>query len=236
VARKLRHDRDRKGGFRRPGLAFLFLVLALHVLASTPIAQAHRRHAGAPLKADGIPIPSLSHGQMAVLSRYRVEILDLAARQARADPVFRRLLRFGNTQYAYCLWGLVPGSIADEESPFNECSHAYLAATRALLLHMAAAPDGEPASALVQRIELDMLINRTSLVLCRYSEEPFNTAEIVQPRWREVPSHPASLLAFLGLMGAPGLLYPMLRWLPRANRARAALRMLRSEARRAMLR
>ncbi len=69
---------------------------------------------------------------MAVISGYRGAILDLAQRQTQTDPTFRRLYNHGNLQYTYCLWGLMPGSLMDEESPFNECSHAYLATTKAL--------------------------------------------------------------------------------------------------------
>ena len=31
---------------------------------------------------------------------------------------------------------MIPGSLSDENSPFNECTHAYLAATRALVSHL----------------------------------------------------------------------------------------------------
>ena len=47
-----------------------------------------------------------------------------------------RLEDYLSLQSFACLWGLVPGSVTDEASPFNECSHAYLAAARALLLHL----------------------------------------------------------------------------------------------------
>ena len=35
-----------------------------------------------------------------------------------------------------------------------------------------------------------MLANGASLTLCRFSDEPFNTNEIIFPRWTEIPSHP----------------------------------------------
>jgi hypothetical protein len=35
-----------------------------------------------------------------------------------------------------------------------------------------------------------MLANGASLTLCRFSDEPFNTNEIVFPRWSEIPLHP----------------------------------------------
>jgi hypothetical protein len=163
------------------------------LLASPLPAWAHSRAPSAP--GDGIAIPNLTHGQMAVIAGYRAAILDLAARQSRTDPVLRRLRNFADIQHTYCLWGMVPGSLGDERSPFNECTHAYLAATQALLLHMRAIggdPAG-PANALAARIETDMLRNSASLVLCRHSGEAFNTADIISPRWSEIPSHTGSL-------------------------------------------
>lgn len=138
---------------------------------------------------------------MAVIDRYRSEILDLAARQAHTDEAFRRLMNYGAIQYTYCLWGLVPGSLRDEESPFNECSHAYLSAAQALLLYMRAMPSNGPAfqadvEALVSRIDADMVRSGASLVLCRFSGEAFNTASLIRPIWSDVPSHPPSLVAF----------------------------------------
>ena len=85
---------------------------------------------------------------------------------------------------------LFHGSIADEESPFNECAHAYLAAARALLLQLREAPgvDHDAVEALIRKIEAEMLTNGASLTLCRYSDEPFNTNEVIWPHWREIPS------------------------------------------------
>jgi hypothetical protein len=42
----------------------------------------------------------------------------------------------------------------------------------------------------VSKIELEMLSNNASLVLCRYSDEPFNTGEVIAPHWSEIPLHP----------------------------------------------
>ncbi len=76
----------------------------------------------------------------------------------------------------------------DESSPFNECSHAYLAATRALLLHLQTMPgDRTAVRTLIAKIEREMLNNNASLVMCRYSDEPFNTAERILPHWRDIP-------------------------------------------------
>ncbi|MGB3580247.1 MAG: hypothetical protein WBA40_03895, partial [Roseiarcus sp.] len=80
----------------------------------------------------------------------------------------------------------------DESSPFNECAHAYLAAARALLLHLREAPgaDHKAVDALIGKVEAEMLANGASLTLCRFSDEPFNTNDIIFPRWTEVPLHP----------------------------------------------
>jgi hypothetical protein len=189
---KTRRCLQHMGLARSVGIA----CMLLSALASLP-ARAH--HQGIPQLApeDGISIPNLSHGQMAVIAENRAAIQDLAARQAQDDRVTRRLESFINIQFGVCMWGLMPRSLEDETSPFNECTHAYLAATRALLVHLqAVSADHMPVEALVQKIEIEMLRNRASLALCRYSDEPFNTAEIVNPHWADIPSHPLSLATF----------------------------------------
>lgn len=180
-------------------------LLALSLPAG--VVQAHRSAANA--DDSGIPIPALTHGQMAVVANYRGEILALAARQARTDETFRRLLTFGNIQYTYCLWGLVPGSLGDETSPFNECSHAYLSATQALLTYMRGmndkgSPLGADVEALVSRIDADMVRNGASFVLCQFSSEDFNTASLIRPNWPAVPFHLPSASAFAALAGLLG--------------------------------
>jgi hypothetical protein len=65
---------------------------------------------------------------MEVIANNMAAILDLANRQIRTDPHLRRLQTFINLQFFACMWGIVPGSLDDEHSPFNECTHAYLAA------------------------------------------------------------------------------------------------------------
>jgi hypothetical protein len=168
--------------------------------ASSIPAWAHREATGRSAPADSISIPNLSHGQMAVIADNRAAILDLAARQIPTDPTMRRLEAFINLQFFDCMWGMVPGSVEDESSPFNECSHAYLAATRALLMHLQTMPgDRAPVRALIAKIERQMLDNNASLVMCRYSDEPFNTAERIGPHWREIPFHLPSLTTFAGL-------------------------------------
>ena len=177
-------------------------LLASVLLFLAPASRAFAHHEGSAQTTakDGISIPSLSHGQMAVIANNRAAILDLAARQTPTDPEMRRLESFVNLQYFSCLWGLAPGALDDESSPFNECAHAYLAATRALLVHMQAMPGDRTAiRALVAKIEFEMLGKNASLSLCRYSDEPFNTAQLIAPHWSDIPFHPPSLMTFAGI-------------------------------------
>ena len=173
------------------------VVLSCILLIRALPAAAH--HPGGEGRADGIPIAGLTHGQMAVLVDYRRAILNLAGRRRHADPAFRRLQNYAAIQYAYCFWGVMPGSIADEESPFNECAHAYLAATHALLLSMlAGSPDDEAVQDLARRIEAEMLGNQAALSLCRNSGEDFNTAMIIRPSLGDMLSHAPTLAVLIG--------------------------------------
>ena len=170
------------------------------VLLFAMAASAGAHHVGTGGPTSGIPIPSLTHGQMAVIADYRGRILELAARQQTTDLTFRRLMNYGNIQYSYCLWGLVPGSLRDEESPFNECSHAYLSAAQALLVYMQTMGEQKDAvQALISDIDADMFRNQASFVMCRFSGESFNTADVISPGWRDVPFHPTSLMTFAAL-------------------------------------
>jgi len=191
----------------------LWAFAALLSMAS-PAAQAHYVRTG-PAPADGLSIPSLTHGEMAVVADYRAAIFDAAAMQFPTDENFRRLFNFAKIQYTLCMWGLMPGSIRDEASPFNECSHAYLAATRAVLKRMLDMPgDKATARSLLDRMETDMIRAGAAFELCQYSGEPFNTEELIYPRWSGVPFHLPSLLGFgafaLALAGGGVLLR---RWL-----------------------
>lgn len=177
--------------------AVFVLCLGLASIASED-ASAHRRTADGDIS--GVPIASLSHGQMTVISKYRGEILDLAERQSRTDETFHRLKNFGAIQYTYCLWGLMPGSLKDETSPFNECSHAYLSAARELLAYMRqTSPNKQAVEDLISRIDVDMVRNQASFVQCQYSAESFNTASLVRPVLSDVPQHLPSLATFSGL-------------------------------------
>ena len=116
---------------------------------------------------------------MAVIADNLSAIRSLASARAGFDLTTWRLEDYLNLQSFACLWGLVPGSVADEQSPFNECAHAYLAAGRALLLQLAREPeaDHKAIDGLIGKIEVEMLADGASLNLCRYSDEPFNTNE-----------------------------------------------------------
>jgi hypothetical protein len=186
---------------RFPALAAnFFLATTLLVMLAVP-AWAHSGSSAPP--PPGIQIPSLTHGQMAVIARYRGQIIDLAQRQTVTDPTFRRLYNHGNLQFTYCLWGLMPGSIGDEESPFNECSHAYLATAKALLTYMATMPSAAPgAKALISDIDADMVRAGASWILCQYSGEAFSTGAVIEPRWRGMLFHPPSLAVLLVALAA----------------------------------
>lgn len=176
-------------------------VAALGLALIAPgAALAHRDGAPPP---EGIGIPSLTHGQMAVIARHRGEILGLTARHYPPDDTLRRLTNYAEIQSAWCLWGLVPGTVADEDSPFNLCAHAYLAASRDALLRLQALRPGDAAvQGLVRQIEFEMMDEGAALSLCGYSGAAFSTAEVIRPDWASVPRHPGSLAAFslLGLL------------------------------------
>ncbi|MGX8008420.1 hypothetical protein ACVDG8_005070 [Mesorhizobium sp. ORM8.1] len=178
----------------------MFLTIVSGPLAIAP-AQAHSGSSAPP--PPGIQIPSLTHGQMAVIARYRSDILALAQRQTVTDPTFRRLYNHGNLQFTYCLWGLMPGSLADEQSPFNECSHAYLATAKALLTYMATMPAAaHDAKALISDIDADMVRGGASWILCQFSGESFSTGGVVEPRWRDMVFHMPSLAALVAVVAA----------------------------------
>ena len=169
----------------------LAILAALVILSASP-SQAHRISTRDGPPPEGISIPSLTHGQMAVIADNLSAIRALASARTGFDLTTWRLEDYMNLQSFACFWGIVPGSIADEESPFNECAHAYLAAGRALLLQLAqeAGADHKAIDALIGKIEVEMLADGASMNLCRYSDEPFNTNEVIWPHWGEIPFHP----------------------------------------------
>ncbi|NGM45940.1 hypothetical protein G5B31_10345 [Rhodobacter sp. SGA-6-6] len=182
-----------------------FLLAGLLALAPAP-APAHSGKVVAP--GDGIAIASLSHGQMAVIARHRGEILALAARHYPPDDGLRRLTNYAALQHAWCLWGLMPGTIRDEASPFNLCAHAALAATRDTLLRLEELRPGDPEVAgLVRRVEVDMMAEGSALALCQYSGTAFDTATLIRPDWSALPRHWPSVAALLAVaaLAAAGL-------------------------------
>lgn len=186
----------RKGPTAPSALLCLLGLAALWALLTAP-CWAHGRTAPSNPGANGVSIPNLSHGQMSVISNNLNAILGAADLEYAPDPTTQKLQSFVSLQYFSCLRSWVPGSLTDEESPFNECTHAYLAGARALLMHLKTLPGRRPGiRALAAKIELEMLENNTSLVLCRYSDEPFNSAEVLSPHWSDIPSHPPSMAAF----------------------------------------
>jgi hypothetical protein len=176
--------------------ALLALLAGLVLLAASP-SQAHRISTRGGPPPEGISIPSLTHGQMAVINDNLSAIRALAGARAGFDLTTWRLEDYLNLQSFACFWGIVPGSITDENSPFNECAHAYLAAGRALLLQLAREPDADHKAidALTSKIEVEMLADGASMNLCRYSDEPFNTNEVIWPHWGMAFSHPPTLAA-----------------------------------------
>lgn len=183
----------------RTAAAFLLLFFSFCGMAAA--------HSNRPVASgSGLAFPSASHGELVVLSAYRGEILGLARSVVDTDPDFRRLMNYAAIEFSYCGWGLAPGAIGDEASPFNECSHAYLSAERALLLHMRGMPSvAEKAGELASRIDAAMVLNGASLIGCVYSGEGFNTADFVTPHWENVWTHGPSAATAGGVI-AVGLM------------------------------
>lgn len=218
-----------RSGARKPGASFRHAVRMGRTAATTLVvalmlvapASAHRREtpdgAGA---GRGVLLPAVAHHEMRIVATYRAPILDLAARQRRTDEPFRRILNFQNIQFAYCAWGLAPASVTDEDSPFNECSHAYLSATKALLLKIRDMPDGgTDAETLTSELEHD--IQRAAPLICRFGGEPFDTAHVVYPDWRMAAGHLPTMAAGLSMALTPlgfGLLLVGARHLRRPRR------------------
>jgi hypothetical protein len=172
-----------------------------------PAADAHTRRPASDVPTSGISFPNLPHGQLKVVARYRPAILDLANRQISPDLQTRTLQNYVNLQYTYCLWGLVPGSITNENSAFNACSHAYLAASKALLDHLQKAADNRSeAGDLLSKINTAIIADATALAMCSNGIAPLNTAEIIMPEWADMSFNPltglAWTVAFAAIAGA----------------------------------
>ncbi|MFT3730648.1 MAG: hypothetical protein QM780_04360 [Hyphomicrobium sp.] len=189
------------------GFSIIFLFFGI-AIASAPSAEAHHQRKSGEQKS-GVAIGNLSHGQLRIMARYKSAILDLANRQIQLGRDARTLLNFVNLQSTYCLWGAVPGSLSDEDNPFNECTHAYLAASKALLDQLRWMKDAaDDAEALANRIDTEMIAEGAALDICRNSLEPFNTAQIVMPAWGEVSFNPLGWLlgGFILMASAAGLI------------------------------
>jgi hypothetical protein len=179
-------------------------------------ASAHLRSSNGP--RTGIAIAEISHGEMIMIAEYRDRIIDLAARATDTNEPFRRVLNYAQIQHAYCLWGKMPGGVTDEASPFNECSHAYLAATKAVLLSMRSmGGEAVEAETIVSAIDAGMVLRGLALITCQFSGEAFNTADVIRPSWKDVPLHPASMATLTALAAAIlALVYcgrRLLRWI-----------------------
>jgi hypothetical protein len=197
---------------------FGFIAVALIAAAATPAWAHHPRPAEETLI--GVAIPAIGHGEMLVVARYRSDILDLAARQAPTDATLRRLMGFVSLQHFACLWGLVPGSLTDEASPFNECSHADVAGTRAVLAHLATMPGNQSgATALEARIAADIAADPAFAGLCSNSSATFDSGVIIGPEWWLAASHAPTVLTCLSLLAfAAAVAWLLSRCLPAANR------------------
>jgi hypothetical protein len=158
---------------------------------------------------------------MAVIAPYYGRIVALASSATDTDESFRRVLNFAQIQRAYCLWGVMPGSVSDEDSPFNECSHAYLAAAKAALLQMRTMKEEKaPAGDLISEIDAALVRNNLSLILCRFSGESFDTADLIRPQLAAIVLHAKSLAAtMLALLTAAAALW----WTARLLRTRPAV-------------
>jgi hypothetical protein len=185
----------------RRAVRLRFWLCGLAAIVAVLPAGAHHRGAPHDGAALGVAIPAISHGEIPIIAKYRTLILDLAARQPVTDPTLRRLEGFVSLQYFACFRGLVPGSLSDESSPFNECSHAYLAGTRALLAHMAEMPgDQSAAKALQERINAEIASDPNFGAICSNSQQIFDSAAIVTPDWAMIPAHPPTVLTFSAFM------------------------------------
>jgi hypothetical protein len=180
---------------KAPVRGWRFALIALSMFAANPTLAHHQRPGDGQIH--GVAIPAIAHGEMLVIAKYRNEVLALAARQPVTDPTLRRLAGFVSLQHFACFWGLVPGSLSDDTSPFNECSHADLAGVKVLLMHMMTMPgDQAAAKALQARIAVEMAGDPIYAVVCSNSSEVFDSANVMGPDWQLAPRHMPTVLTF----------------------------------------
>ncbi|MFC7052598.1 hypothetical protein ACFQI3_07850 [Hansschlegelia quercus] len=179
-------------------LAWAAILVALTSIPSE--ASAHSPGSGDAFRA-GLSIPAISHGEMALIDERLDEIIALARVQTPSDGPMRRLYNHYGVQFAYCLWGLAPGGVAREDSPFNACAHAYLAAAKQLLLVMSRESSGATSAlAILDRLEARRRAAPEAGEICSSSGETFNTATIVRPRLVDIARDPASAIMSLAAM------------------------------------
>jgi hypothetical protein len=201
---------------RKARRSISLLVAVVSILATIPADAHHQGSNDGPIR--GVAILAISHGEMPIVAKYRSRVLDLAARQPVTDPTLRRLTGFVSLQTFACFWGLVPGSLADEQSPFNECSHAYLAGVRELLVHMTVMPgDQSAAKELKARMDAEIAANPDRNVVCSNSGEIFDSADVIGPDWQLAPLHMPTVLTFsaFAALVAAGFTLVSRRLLPR---------------------
>jgi hypothetical protein len=164
------------------------LLLAFGVWGPPDIARAHGF--GAPEDQSGFAIPSIDHAAMQVIAPFRDRIVILARGAASGDAELSARLLHNQMQAANCLWLMVPGSLTDEDNPFNECAHADMAGLKAMVERMSLIPQTEEAArTLISDLDHDMVLAGTSFVLCAFSRENFNTASQVRPDWLAAVSY-----------------------------------------------
>lgn len=193
-------------------LALLFICLASWV---SP-AEAHGGGGSSP-NAGGIEIPSSSHGELVVLSGYYSRIMALAESGAHSGPEFRKLVNFARIQHYYCLWGLAPGAASAENSPFNQCTHAYLSAAKQVLISMRDMSGvSTSANELLSDLDAEMVRHGEVLIGCQYSADVFFTGTFSRPNWELIWQHPKTLAAAAApiaavTLGGIALFVPMRR-------------------------
>lgn len=189
----------KKGTCQLSRLGRLARVAAVVAFMSGPgVAFAHSGGAGGGPPA-GLPIPAISHGEMALVDERLDEIVALAKRQAATDGSMRRLYNHYGVQFAYCFWGLAPGGVTREDSPFNACAHAYLATAKQLLVVMSREPASSGAATeILERLEARKLVTPEAGEICSSSGDSFDTASLVRPQLAEVVRDPACAFLALG--------------------------------------
>jgi hypothetical protein len=71
------------------------------------------------------------------------------------------------------------------------------------------------AGEIVSSIDAGMVLRGLALITCEFSGEAFNTADVVRPRWSDVPTHAASMASLTALGALLGFGLVGLRWVIR---------------------